>query len=102
MESQHEKEMSAEESLRLITEMILATRRHLQRDGFMFLLWGWLVFAAGILEFILKTLLHSEYFWIGWPALICIGMAGTILHRRRNPRSVARTHLGNRFPHYSY
>ena len=45
-----EKQMTPEESLNLIGEVISNTRSNLRTDSFFFLLWGWLVIAASLIE----------------------------------------------------
>lgn len=48
------KSFTAEESLDLITRTIRETRRRFQENGFIFIFWGILVFAASLGEFILN------------------------------------------------
>ncbi|MCE3279910.1 MAG: hypothetical protein K0S44_2101 [Bacteroidetes bacterium] len=48
-----EKQLTQEESLRIIHEMISAAKNDVKADAFIFLLWGWLVFAASLSQFIL-------------------------------------------------
>ena len=43
-----EKTLTEQESLLLIGQMIQHTKQTVQENGFIFLLWGWLVFAASI------------------------------------------------------
>jgi hypothetical protein len=45
-----EKQMTPEESLNLIGEVISNTRNNLKADSFFFLLWGWLIIAAALIE----------------------------------------------------
>jgi hypothetical protein len=49
MENQ-EKQMTPEESLNLIGEVISNTRNNLKTDSFFFLLWGWLIIGASLIE----------------------------------------------------
>lgn len=51
-----EKQLTQEESLRIIHEMIAAAKNDVKADAFIFLLWGWLVFVASISQFILVNL----------------------------------------------
>jgi hypothetical protein len=48
-----EKQLTQEESLRIIQEMISAAKNDVKADSFIFLLWGWLVFIASLGQFIL-------------------------------------------------
>ena len=45
-----EKQMTPEESLNLIGEVISNTRNNLRTDSFFFLLWGWFIIIASLLE----------------------------------------------------
>jgi hypothetical protein len=45
-----EKQMTPEESLNLIGEVISNTRNNLKADSFFFLLWGWLIALASMVE----------------------------------------------------
>ena len=45
-----EKQMTPEESLNLIGEVISNTRNNLKTNSFFFLLWGWLITVAAVIE----------------------------------------------------
>ena len=45
-----EKQMTPEESLNLIGEVISNTRNNLKTDSFFFLLWGWFITVASLIE----------------------------------------------------
>ena len=49
-----EKLMTGEEGFRVIAEMINKTRVSVTQASFHLLLWGWLVFACSLLEFLLR------------------------------------------------
>jgi hypothetical protein len=61
-----EKELSPSESLALIQSMISNTKGEVANDSFHFLFWGWLVFGCCILEFFLKTVVHTPYHYAVW------------------------------------
>lgn len=60
-----DKQLTQEESLRIIHEMIAAAKNDVKADAFIFLLWGWLVFVASISQFILVNL-HVSWNSIPW------------------------------------
>ncbi|MBL0330932.1 MAG: hypothetical protein IPP64_16355 [Bacteroidetes bacterium] len=60
-----EKQLTQEESLKIIHEMIAAAKNDVKADAFIFLLWGWLVFVASIAQFILVNL-HVSWNSIPW------------------------------------
>jgi hypothetical protein len=63
----NEKELSPQESLQLIQSMINKTKDSVGDDSFYFLLWGWMVFACCIGEFILKVYYHyPNHYFVWW------------------------------------
>lgn len=64
-----EKELTQEESFRIIHEMISAAKNDVKADAFIFLLWGYLVFIASISQFILAEMNveHSDVVWLLMP-----------------------------------
>lgn len=62
----NEKELTPQESLRLIQSMIDKTKGNFSDNSFYFLFWGWLVFLAAIAQFILKAGLQYPYHYIVW------------------------------------
>lgn len=67
-------ELSPQESLLLIDTMINKARNRFTENGFMHLLWGWLIFACALLHFIFvkfEILPHPEIVWgATWLAVI--------------------------------
>ena len=62
-----EKQLTQEESLRIIQEMIIAAKSEVKDDSFTYLLWGWLVFVASISQFVL---VEMEIQWNSVPWLL--------------------------------
>ncbi|HEX2921397.1 MAG TPA: hypothetical protein VHO50_09570 [Bacteroidales bacterium] len=61
-----EKTMSGEESLRIITDMINKTKVSISQSSFHLLLWGWLIFACSLSEYLLwkfTDFTHPFYVW---------------------------------------
>ncbi len=79
-----EKEMSSEESLRVIQQMIHTAKRDFEDDSFHYLLWGWLVFAASLGQFILfkQGFEHSEITWLLMP----VGAVIAFLYGRKQAK----------------
>ena len=61
-----EKLMTGEESLRVITEMINKTRVSIAQASFHLLLWGWLIFACSLSEFLLWKYADWTNSWYVW------------------------------------
>jgi len=65
-----EKPMTGEESLRVITDMINKTRVSIAQASFHLLLWGWLIFACSLSEFVLWKYAGWTNSWYVWFAVI--------------------------------
>lgn len=61
-----------EQSLMLINQMIHTAKKEISDNGFHYLLWGWLVFAAAVGNFIMIKI-DFEYAFITWPILMPLG-----------------------------
>lgn len=68
-----EKQFDEKQSLAVISEMIDNARERIADDGFFYLLWGYLVFAAAISHYILMEYVICDYPWIPWPVLMTLG-----------------------------
>ena len=66
MEDVSKNELSPQESLRLIQTMIETTKNAIGDRSHYFLLWGWGVFSACILQFVLKVFINSPYNGAAW------------------------------------
>ncbi len=67
-----EKKTTYEESLNTIHRMITTAKENLEDDSFYFLLWGWLVFAACTIHYIL-LFFAPQIQGIGWVVLMPLG-----------------------------
>ncbi|MHA7130544.1 hypothetical protein [Algoriphagus namhaensis] len=88
-----EKELTNQESLELITQMIAKAKKQASGDGgFQLLLWGW---AVSLCNFGHYTLLKLDYAapYVVWLLLVPI-VGVSIWHSKRKPRNKGvRTHL---------
>lgn len=66
-------QLTPDQSLELINEMILKAKQSFSKVSFYFLLWGMLLFIAGIVEYYLDRVVHYEYSYVGWPVVGFIG-----------------------------
>jgi hypothetical protein len=59
--------------------MLQKTRHHLHQDSIYYLIWGWLVLAATLIQYILLSQLGwNSYHWLTWPILMPIGALWTM------------------------
>jgi len=61
-----EKMMTGEESLKIITEMINRTKVNIRQGSFHLLLWGWLIFACSLSEYLLYKFTDFSNAWYVW------------------------------------
>jgi hypothetical protein len=90
-----EENLSPQQSLLLIQSMIDKTKGNLGRNRFYFLLWGWYVFLAILLQFILKVVLHYERHYLVWLGVIPAVIATVIYTYRQNKQRGVRTYIGD-------
>ena len=60
------KQMTGEESLKIITEMINKTKMNIRQSSFHLLLWGWLIFFCSLSEYLLRTFTGYGSPWYIW------------------------------------
>jgi hypothetical protein len=65
-----ENDFSPQQSLQLIESMINRAKDKFAEDGFMYLVWGWLVFGCSLLQFILLHIVQYPKHYIVWLATI--------------------------------
>ncbi len=61
-----EKEMTGEESLKIISEMINKTKVNISQGSFHLLFWGWLILACSLSEYLLFKLSDFANPWYVW------------------------------------
>jgi Flp pilus assembly protein TadB len=87
--------LSAQESLQVIQSMIDKTKTNLGDNSIYFLLWGWLVFIACILQYILMVHVQYPKHYYAWMILF-IGIIFSIIYslKYRRKRGV-KTYVGS-------
>ena len=81
-----EKNLSAQESLRVIRETIDLAKSGFQQRGFQFLLWGWLVAIASMTDWYFAVIQQDERHSLAW-LLMFIGMPISIICQARVKKS---------------
>lgn len=82
-----EDNFSPEQSLELIQSMIQKTRTNISENRFYFLLWGWYVFAAILLQFFLKVVVHYQHHYLVWIGVIPATIITIYYSKRKHNRS---------------
>jgi hypothetical protein len=98
METQ-EKNLSTQESLRVIRETIDLAKHSFREDGFHFLLWGWLVAFASATDWYLAVILQDERHSMAWMIMTLIGVPVSLIRearlgKRRQEKNIVRKWYG--------
>ena len=91
-----ESEFNETQALKVVDEMIAMARNRIDEQGFLFLLWGWIVVVGNLLGYLWYTMERYELIGMSWGALSIVGFAATIIYivKREKQRQV-RTYLDN-------
>jgi hypothetical protein len=93
-----EKQPTNEESLLIIRSMIDTAKEGIRDNGFMYLLWGWLVFVAAIGNYVMMKFTTFEHPYVTWPVLmISGGIVSTIYGFRKSKTVRVRTYVDTSF-----
>jgi len=85
---------SAEQSLQVIQSMIERAKQDVAKNSFYFLLWGWLVFIAAILNFVLMKFTDVKQPYLVWN-LMWIGVVMSIIKGvKQSKEERVKTYIG--------
>ncbi|WP_425392888.1 hypothetical protein [Ekhidna sp.] len=88
------KELSKDESLTLIAEMIGQAKRNVAKGGsFYFLLWGWVVMVANLGHYLIAKFQWYEHPYIVWLLVIPASIVSMVHGARRSKNSPVKSHL---------
>lgn len=81
----NQEKFSNKEALNVIGEMVNSSRYKMKDDAKYFLLWGWMVFVAAVLHFIILNI-GVENSWIIWPVMMTISFVvyGIMVRNSKN------------------
>ena len=83
---------SPEESLRVIQTMIHQAKSSVADKSFYFLLWGWLVFIAATLQYMLKVIVRTEYNPLVWNIMF-VGCIVSAVYGSRDKGKLVKTYV---------
>jgi len=86
-------DFSPEKSLALIQTMIDKTRDSVADKSFYFLLWGWLVFVAALLQFVLKVHFHSPNHPVAWNLMFVGAIVSALYSRKERGKKRVKTYV---------
>lgn len=79
------------ESLALIESMINKAKNRFNEDGFMYLLWGWVVLICSVAQFVLVRLHYEKYYLVWFVTWLAVIYQVFYLRRKRS-RNYVRTY----------
>lgn len=91
-----EQTLATEESLQIIQNMISRAKTKYMNNNFYYLMWGWLLFAAGITEYIIAVVMEQPNSWLVWPAQGIIGRVVTAIYTARKSKKTQAATLVDR------
>lgn len=78
-----EKNLSPQESMRVIRETIDLAKSSFREDGFHFLLWGWLVAIASATDWYLAVVQQDARHSMAWMIMVVVGVPVSIIREVR-------------------
>lgn len=85
--------LTPQESLQIISDMIEARKARIGTNGFMIRFWGWLVIVSAIGQMVLMQLGLFQICWTPWLLMIFGGIYSVLKSRGSKDRSVEKCHL---------
>lgn len=88
-----EANLTHQQSMKIIQEMIATSKNNLKDNSFFYLLWGWLVLIASLSHFVLLQI-NYPYAFLPWPILMTLGgIASGIAGYRLGKKSKVMSHV---------
>jgi uncharacterized membrane protein len=87
-----EENISGEESLAIIESMINKAKNQFSENGFMYLLWGWVILFCSLAQFILKTVVDYPKHYLVWMLTWVAVLVQIIYLSRRERRRKVKTY----------
>jgi hypothetical protein len=88
-----EEQLSPQQSLQLIRDMIDRTQKNFSDNRFYFLLWGWITFIACTGQFVLKNLWQYEKHYLVWLLLIPAVIMTVWKGRKEQKKTKVKTYI---------
>lgn len=92
-----DKSLTPKESLSVINQMIESSKTRMNENGFIYLLWGWLMSICAIAQFVLLQLEYYEINYYPYFLAIPAGIYTGIYYSRESKKEQGSSFLGNIF-----
>jgi len=96
----NQENFSAQDSLRVIQSMIDKAKENVKSNSFYFLLWGWLVFAAAILNFCLLKFTNFSQPYLAWNLMWVGAIASIVKGIREGKDRKVKTYLDDAMKYF--
>lgn len=84
-----EEHITGNEGLAIIEAMINKAKNRFSENGFLYLLWGWVIFACSIAQFMLLNVFHYERHYLVWMLTwVAVIIQIFYLYRRKRRKTV--------------
>lgn len=83
---------SEQDSLAIISSMINKARNQFTENGYLYLLWGWVILICSLSHFVLQQVLNIENFYLVWMLIGPTVLYQFIYLRRKIKRATVRTY----------
>ena len=74
------KNLTGQESLNIITEMIETAKGNVKDRGFYFLLWGWIVIITNLGHYLLHTFTEFKHPYYIWAVSVFVGLIVSVIY----------------------
>jgi hypothetical protein len=91
---------SAEASLKVIQTMIDMAKNKMRDNGFYFLMWGWLVFIAALLNFFLIRFTDFEQPYLAWNLMWVGAVISIVRGVREGKNETVKTYIGEAMKYF--
>lgn len=90
---ENEKKLSESESMELITSMINSAKNNFEENGFLYLLWGWVVLGCCLVQFSATYFFHSDKGGIVWVATFLVAIYQLFYLSRKTKKRRVKTYM---------
>lgn len=87
-----EENITQQQSLAIIESMINKAKNQFSENGFIYLLWGWIIFFCSTSQFILQRIVHYPGYYLVW-MLTWVALAVQIFYyRKKSKKRIVKTY----------
>src|SRR5450631_2369227 len=84
--------ITQQESLAIIESMINKARNQFSENGFVYLLWGWVIFFCSTAQFILQNIVHYQKYYLVWTVTWLAVAVQIFYYSKKKKKKIVRTY----------